>query len=125
MNSLKEYELTVLIHPDLETDLEKPLTSLRKLIKDSGGEIIKETSWGKKKLAYPIGKESFAVYVNFELNLPPSSLAKLSSTLNITETLLRYLLVSVDEKTKAKLTAASKRREAGREEGERDHGEKH
>ncbi len=125
MNSLKEYELTVLIHPDLETDLEKPLTSLRKLIKDSGGEIIKETNWGKKKLAYRIGKEDFAVYVYFELHLPPASIAKLSSTLNITETLLRYLLVNIDEKTKAKLTAASKRREAGKEEGDRDHGEKH
>lgn len=117
---MKEYELTVLIHPDLETDLEKPLGKLRQIIKDGKGEIIKETSWGKKKLAYRIGKEDFAVYVNFELNLPPSSVAKLSSTLNITEELLRYLLVSVDEKTKAKLADASKRRSETTEEGEKE-----
>ena len=113
---MKEYELTVLVHPDLETDLEKPLKKLRGIITGNDGKIIKETNWGKKKLAYRIAKQDFAVYINFELNLPPQAIAKLSSTLNITEELLRYLLVSVDEKTKAKLADASKRRAENRDE---------
>lgn len=108
---MKDYELTVLIHPDLELDIEKPLAKLRGLIKDGGGEIVKENNWGKKKLAYPISKQDFATYVHFELKLPAASIAKLSATLNITDELLRYLLVSIDEKTKAKVAAANKRRD--------------
>ncbi len=133
---MKDYELTVLVHPDLELDLDKPLAKLRGLIKDGGGEIVKENNWGKKKLAYAINKQNYAVYVHFELKLPPNSIAKLSATLNITDELLRYLLIGVDDKIKAKVTAANKRRdESGdsdrddrredRREREDYHGKKH
>ena len=42
---MKEYELTVLIHPDLESDIEKPLTVVRDIIKGAGGEVIKEDNF--------------------------------------------------------------------------------
>ncbi|HET8884142.1 MAG TPA: 30S ribosomal protein S6 [Candidatus Saccharimonadales bacterium] len=95
---MKEYELTVLIHPDLEVDLEAPLTKVRDIIKNAGGEIIREDNWGKKKLAYKINREDFAVYVYFDLKLPADALLKISNTFNITDEVLRYLLVTVDEK---------------------------
>ncbi len=111
---MKEYELTVLIHPDLETDLEKALTKVRALVTDNGGEIIKEDNWGKKKLAYPIKKENFAVYVYFEIKLPSEAPLKISNVLNITDEVLRYLLVKADEKSR-KAIAKEKEREANRE----------
>jgi small subunit ribosomal protein S6 len=103
---MKEYELTVLLHPDLEMDLEAPLTKVRSIITNAGGEITKEDNWGKKKLAYRIRKEDFAVYVYFELNLPAQAPLKIGNTLNITDEVLRYLLVAVDQKAKAKLAEA-------------------
>ena len=103
---MQEYELTVLIHPDLEADLEKPLTKVRELIKTSGGKITKEDNWGKKKLAYQIRKEDFAVYVSMDLELPADAPLKISNTLNITDEVLRYLLVKVDAKERARLEAA-------------------
>jgi small subunit ribosomal protein S6 len=95
---VKEYELTVLIHPDLEVDLETPLNKVRDIIKSAGGTITKEDNWGKKKLAYRINKEDFAVYVYFDVTLPADAPLKISNTLNITDEVLRYLLVKVDEK---------------------------
>jgi len=112
---VKEYELTVLIHPDLEADLEKPLTKVRDLIKSTGGEITSEDNWGKKKLAYKINREDFAVYVYMDVKLPAEALLKISNTLNITDEVLRYLLVKVDEKGRA-LLAEDKKRAAEREE---------
>lgn len=106
---MKEYELTVLIHTDLEMDIEKPLKKIRDIIANNGGEILKETSWGKKKLAYKIGKEDFAVYVFFEVKLPATNIAKLSNVLNITDEVLRYLTVATDDKIKAKLAQAKER----------------
>jgi len=106
---MKEYELTVLLHPDLEMDLEAPLTKVRSIITNAGGEITKEDNWGKKKLAYRIRREDFGVYIYFELNLPAAAPLKISNTLNITDEVLRYLLVTVDLKAKAKLAEAKAR----------------
>ncbi len=106
---MKEYELTVLIHPDLESDLEKPLGKVRKLVTDNGGEITKEDNWGKKRLAYRINNEDFAVYVYMDVKLPADAPLKISSTLNITDEVLRYLLVKVDEKGRALLEEAKAR----------------
>lgn len=103
-----EYELTVLIHPDLEADLEKPLGVIRDIVKSAGGSIKSEDNWGKKKLAYSIKKENFAVYVCMAVELPADAPLKISNTLNITDNVLRYLLVKVDDKEKAKLEASKK-----------------
>lgn len=107
---MKEYELTVLIHPDLEADLDAPLAKVRDIIKNAGGEITKEDNWGKKKLAYKINREDFAVYVYMDVKLPADAPLKISNTLNITDEVLRYLLVSVDEKGRKALEEAKKRK---------------
>jgi small subunit ribosomal protein S6 len=112
----RDYELVVLLHPDLEIDLEKPLTKLRQIIKDNKGEIVKEDSWGKRKLAYRINGEDFAMYVYLELSLPAESVKKLQSTLNITDEVLRYLLTAVDVKAKAAQAELEAKAEAREEE---------
>lgn len=108
---MNEYELTVLIHPDLEANLDSALDKVRGLITTNGGEIAKEDNWGKKKLAYTIKRENFAVYVCFEVKLPAPALLKISNTLNITDEVLRYLLVKTDEKTRQALSEQKARNE--------------
>jgi small subunit ribosomal protein S6 len=115
---MKEYELSVLIHPDLEMNLQPATDKIKALIEDNGGKIIKETSEGKKKLAYTIRKQDFAVYYFYELELPAAAPSKISSVLNITDEVIRYLLVAKDER-KAKMMLerqARKPREAAKEE---------
>lgn len=115
---MKEYELTVLIRPDLETDLEAPLTKVRNLIKANGGEITSEDNWGKKKMMYRIKGEDFAVYVYMDVKLPADALLKVSNTLNITDEVLRYLLVKVDEKGRKALEEAKAKSEKREKEDE-------
>ena len=103
---MSEYELTVLIQPDLETKIEEPLKKIRDLVASAGGKITKEENWGKKKLAYRINKEDFAVYVCMEVELPADAPLKISNTLNITDEVLRYLLVKIDPKAKKALEEA-------------------
>ena len=108
---MKEYELTVLVHPDLEANLDTVLDKVRALVTDNGGEIIKEDNRGKKKLAYSIRREEFAVYVYFEVKLPAEALLKISNVLNITDEVLRYLLVKADEKARQALAEQRQRDE--------------
>lgn len=112
---MRKYELTVLVHPDLEADLEKPMGVVRDIVTKNKGSIISEDNWGKKKLAYPIARENFAVYVYMDVELPAEAVAKVDQTLNITDGVIRHLLVSVDEKVRA---AQAEAREKGDEKEE-------
>ncbi len=113
---MREYELTVVLHPDLEADLDPVLKKLRDIITANGGEITKEDNWGKKRLAYRIGTEDFGVYVYFEASLPAEAVAKVNAALNITDEALRFLLVSVDQKARAAAAEAAKAAESKEEE---------
>ena len=104
---MKEYELTVLIHPDLEVDLAPALSKIKSLVEDNGGKIVREENTGKKRLAYPIVGQDFAVYYAYELELPAQAPVKISNALNITDEVIRYLLVVKDER-KAKYEARAK-----------------
>ncbi len=109
---MKEYELTVLIHPDLEADLDAPLAKVRDIVTSAGGKITNEDNWGKKKLQYAINRQEFAVYVYMDVELPADAPLKISNTLNITDEVIRYLLVKVDPKARAALAEQAKRAEA-------------
>ena len=100
------YEIVVLIHPDLEIDLSKPLKKVEKIFTDNGGKITKTDNWGKKKLTYNINKQDHAVYVFYTVEVPAPNVAKIESTLNITDEVIRYLLTRVDLKAIAKAEAA-------------------
>ncbi len=112
---MTEYELTVLIHPDLELDINKPLSKVIKVIEDAGGKINKQDIMGKKKLAYQIDGQSFANYVYFELALPASAPAKISGLFNINKEILRYLLVKADPRVQAQRAEQEKNRETKEE----------
>lgn len=101
---MKDYELTVLLHPDLEMNLGPTITKIKKLIESSDGKIIREESDGKKHCAYPINGQDFAIYYYFDLQLPAEAPARISSAFNISDEVIRYLLVRTDER-KAKLAA--------------------
>ena len=104
---MKDYELSILFHPDLEMNLDPVIDKIKKIIEGNGGKITKEENDGKKRLAYQLKGQDFAVYYFYDLELPAEAPAKISSTLNITDEVLRYLLVRVDER-KAKMAARRK-----------------
>ena len=105
------YEMVVLFRPELEAQMDKPLQTIANLIKDNGGKIISEDDWGCKSLAYKIAGQTHAVYRVYQLELPSTAPAKIDSTLNITDDVLRHLITKVDAKIEAWLTENKKARE--------------
>lgn len=122
---MNQYEIAVLYDPQLEIDLSKAEAKVKKLVTDNGGKVIKEDNWGKKKLAYPIAKHEQAVYVFYTVEMPGSGVAKVESTLNITDEVIRYLITKPDLKAiaKAEEAKADKAKKAA-ERGDRDEDEK-
>lgn len=93
---MKEYELSILFHPDLEMNVDPALDKVKKLIETNGGKITKEEPEGKKRLAYPIAGNEYALYYYFGVELPAEAPSKISTTLGITDEVIRYLIVKTD-----------------------------
>ena len=115
---MKEYELSLLFHPDLEMNLDPALDKVKKLIKSAGGKITKEEPDGKKRLAYPINGNEYAIYYFMDVELPAEAPAKISSTLEITDELIRYLLVKADPRRAKYLESKANEADDSQEEKE-------
>jgi ribosomal protein S6 len=96
-----------MFHPDLEMNLTPAVEKVNKIIESAGGKIVKETNEGKKHMCYAIKGNEYAVYYFYEVELPAEAPAKISSTLNITDEVIRYLLCASDPR-KAKYEALKK-----------------
>lgn len=117
---MNQYEIAVLYHPDLEVDLTKAEDRVKKIITDNGGKLISTDNWGKRKLAYTIKRNEYAVYVFYTVELPGENVQKAESTLNITDEVIRFLITRPDLKAAAKAEAlkaekAAKAAERGEE----------
>ena len=111
----------MLYHPDLEIDLDKAESRVKKIIADNGGKISKTDNWGKRKLAYPIAKQDFAVYVFYAVEMPAENVGKVEQTFNITDEIIRFLITRPDLKAaeKAEAMRAEKAKKAA-ERSEKD-----
>lgn len=90
---MKDYEVAVVYHPDLEIDLDKALKKVEKILADQGAKINNVDNWGKRKLAYPIKKQENGIYVFYRVSMPGENVGKLDGTLNITTEVIRHLIV--------------------------------
>ena len=94
---LRDYEMVLVISPELTEDgFKAALDGISKLITDMGGIISETKQWGKRKLAYPIKRFSEGNYVLTQLQLQPATGKEIEAKLQISEDVLRYLLVRLN-----------------------------
>ena len=96
---MNQYEVMYVIDPALEDGARVELINrFSELVKKNGGEIDRVDEWGKRRLAYAINykNEGYYVLVNFSASsdLP----REIERVLQISEDVLRYLIVRVEEK---------------------------
>ena len=91
---MRHYELMLVVNPEVDDEQVESLKErVKSFVADRGGEITQEDHWGRRKLAYKIGKFSEGNYIVSQLNLEPAPAKELESTLNMSEDLIRHLLV--------------------------------
>lgn len=94
---MRQYEVAVVLHPDLEMDFERVSGKIEGLITGLGGKIDKKDNWGKRKLAYQIRKQDWGIYAFYQVSLDPSQVQPLDGVLRITDEVMRYLITSMAE----------------------------
>lgn len=87
------YELMIIVSvAQSETEEKKLMEGIAKAL-GSGGKVVSNALFGKKKLAYPVKKEQEAKYYLLELKTLPSNIKNIQSKLDSTPTVLRYLII--------------------------------
>jgi len=96
---MREYELTVVYDLSVAEagGPEAGPQRLTQLIETRGGNLLKVDHWGRRRLAYPIGKALDADYVVTRVELEADAIAPLEAALRIDERVYRHLIVRADE----------------------------
>ncbi len=95
---MRDYELTLIARPELdETALAALIDKVGGFITGSGGQAIQTEKWGRRQMAYPIKKIGEGQYVFMRVQLPTQAPRELERQLQLTEDVLRYLLVREGE----------------------------
>ena len=94
---LRDYELVVIISPEVVDEaIDSVIGNVSRFITDNGGTVSAVEPWGKRKLAYPIKHFMEGSYVLTRFKLRPKLSKQLEASLQISEEVLRHLLVKVE-----------------------------
>ena len=94
---MRNYQLVFIIHPSFDEDqADGVINDVKDLITRNDGEIAKVESWGLRKLAYPIQKQSEGRYVLMEFDLEPQKVKEMERVLKLTEPVIRHLIVRLE-----------------------------
>ena len=94
---LRDYELVLVISPEVaEEKFEATIDNVSRFITGKGGVISDIERWGKRKLAYPIKHFVEGSYVLAHFKSKPEFNKELEANLQISEEVLRYLLVKLN-----------------------------
>ena len=96
---MRRYELVVIVSPEVAEDemLDAVDRLIRQPVESEGGEVQETDHWGRRKLAYPIQRHQEGNYVLTQLNMDPQKTGELERSLQISEEVLRHLLIRLDE----------------------------
>lgn len=96
---MREYELAVVY--DLAVaeagGAEASIQHLTQLVETRGGQVLRVDHWGRRRMAYPIGRAIDGDYVISRIELDPAGVDALEATLRIDERVYRHLIVRADE----------------------------
>jgi len=92
------YEIIFIADPNLsEPDVDGLTTHVQGYVEKDGGRIQKIEKWGKKRLAYVIGKHREGYYVLIVFEGPGSVVKEVERRIRVTDGIVKFLTVRVDE----------------------------
>jgi len=108
---MRIYEEFFIVEPDTpEEQIDALIEQIKGLITGAGGTVDKVDKWGRRKLAYKIGKFTEGYYVLIQFTAPPEPVREIEHRMRVTDMVMRWVTVRIDEKLK-KLAKKTKQRE--------------
>lgn len=117
----RKYELVYVVSPDVSDDQVNELHGqIDAIVQRMGGQIEKTDNWGRRRLAYEIGRHKEGTYVLEVINGNGELMKEIDRRLKVIDSVIRHLIVRVDEeqgvieRTRAERTETSRRRRVAR-----------
>lgn len=108
----RTYELMFIVRPDMaEEDLDKLISTLESAVTSSGGAVKNVERMGKRRLAYAVRRFQDGMYILLTVEGTGELLHELERRLRVTEPVIKFLTVRIDEEQK-RLDKIKKIREA-------------
>ncbi len=97
----RAYEVMFIVRPDLvEEEVEKLLATLQSNATNSGATVHNVEKMGRRRLAYDVKKFSDGLYVLMTLDADGKAIHELERRLRVTEPVLKFITVRMDEEKK-------------------------
>lgn len=94
----RQYELIYILAPDVDdAGVAELHTRVEEIVAAGGGRIDKTDNWGRRRLAYEIDRHKEGTYVLELFTGTGAIVAELDRRLKVSDNILRYLIVRVDE----------------------------
>ena len=117
----RKYELVYIVSPEASDDQVADLhNQVEAIVQRIGGSIERTDNWGRRRLAYEIGRHKEGTYVLEVINGTGELMKEIDRRIKVTDLIIRHLVVRVDEqqgvieRTKAARSATSQRRRIAR-----------
>ena len=92
------YEHVFLARQDASTQQVDDLTTqMTGIVEQLGGKVVKMENWGVRSLTYRMNKNRKAHFVLLNIDAPSAAVAEIERQERISEDVIRYLSVRVDE----------------------------
>ena len=98
---MRTYEVVFVAAPTLTSEeLDAFIAHTQAVIEGKSGRIIKVDNWGKRSLAYKIKRFRDAYYVVLTIEGDGAAIAELERRFRVTDYIIRFLSVRIDEDLK-------------------------
>ena len=94
---MRNYEGVFILNPDLGGDAAKSaVAQVQEIVTKNSGRVDGLQEWGKRRLAYKIGKKQEGNYLVVNFQMDSLQTKKLEQSLRLNDQIIRYLLVNKD-----------------------------
>ena len=90
---MRNYELMVILDPDLEERTIAPSLDRFLTVVTNAGGTVKTEIWGRRRMAYEIDKKPEGIYAIVDIQAEPAAVQELDRQLNLNESVLRTKLM--------------------------------
>jgi small subunit ribosomal protein S6 len=95
---MRIYEELFIVKPDApEEELDQFIEQMKAVVTNSGGSVDKVDKWGKRRLAYRVGKYREGAYVLFQFNAAPETVKEFERRLRVSDLVIKFLTVRIDQ----------------------------
>ena len=101
------YETLFVVHPEKGPRVKEFIERFKKVVEGQAGTVSHVDEWGLRDLAYRIEKQGKGLYTLLQYQSSARAVEELERNLKLTDGILRYLTVRVDEEVSAPVSKGS------------------